>query len=136
MEGGSIGYGDGSYSNILSAHKWRTTGVHLTLKGFKAGDPLSPYLFLLCVEGLYSLIRKAVETKHLHGILSCKNGVCISHLLFVDDSLIFCQATKEEGQHLLNILERNEAVSGQAINRHKTSIFFSRNTRDLVKTEI
>ena len=63
-------------------------------RGLKQGDPLSPYLFLLCVEGLFSLIRKVMETKHLHGILSCKNGVCISHLLFANNSLIFCQATK------------------------------------------
>ena len=102
-------------------------------RGLKQRDPLSPYLFLLCAEGLSSLIRKVVETKHLHGILSCKNGVCISHLLLADDSFIFCQATMEEGQHLLNILGRYEAASKQAINRHKTSIFFSKNTRDSVK---
>ena len=48
-------------------------------RGLKQGDPLSPYLFLVCAEGLSSLIRKVVETKHLHGILSCKNGICISH---------------------------------------------------------
>ena len=41
----------------------------------------------------------------------------------------------EEGQHLLNILGRYEVSLGQAINRHKTSIFFSRNTRDLVKAK-
>ena len=105
-------------------------------RGLKQGDLLSPYLFLLCAEGLSSLIRKVVETKHLHGILSCKNGVCISHLLFADNSFIFCQATMEEGQHLLNILGRYEAASRQAINRHKTSIFFSRNTRDSVKAGI
>ena len=105
-------------------------------RGLKQGDPLSPYLFLVCAKGLSSLIRKVVETKHLHGILSCKNGVCISHLLFADNNFIFCQATMEEGQHLLNILGRYKAASRQAINRHKTSIFFSRNTRDSVKAGI
>ena len=105
-------------------------------RGLKQGEPLFLYLFLLCVEGLSSLIRKVVEKKHLYGILSCKNGVCISHLLFAYDSLIFCQAIMEEGQHLLNILGRYEAASRQAIYRHKTSIFFSRNTRDSFKAEI
>ena len=41
----------------------------------------------------------------------------------------------EEGQHLLNIHGRYKVASGQAINRHKTSIF-SRNTRDSIKAEI
>ena len=93
--------------------------------GIKQGDPLSPYLFLLCVEGLSSLIRKAVERQQVCGILSCTDRVCISHLLFVDDSFIFYQATLEESQHLLEILRRYEAASGQAINRQNTSIFFS-----------
>ena len=100
------------------------------------GGPLSPYLFLLCVEDLSSLIRKVVERQTLHGILSCANGVCISHLLFANDSFIFCQAMVNEGQQLLEILERYEAASGQAINRQKTFIFFSQNTSQSVREDI
>lgn len=69
--------------------------VHLS-RGIKQGDPFSPYLFLLCAEGLLALLRKAEEDWVLHDILSSQNGVCISHLLFGDDSLIFCRATIEE----------------------------------------
>ena len=65
-------------------------------QGIKQGDPLSSYLFLLCVKGLSALLRKAMESQYLHGILSCPNGVCISHLLSADDSFIFCQATVDE----------------------------------------
>ena len=65
-------------------------------RGIKQGDPLSLYLFLLCAEGLSALLKKAMESQYLHGIFSCPNGVCISYLLFVDDSFIFCQATVEE----------------------------------------
>ena len=105
-------------------------------QGIKQEDPLSPYLFLLCAEGLSSLIRHAVASQSLHGILSCTNEVCISHLLFANDSFIFCQAIVEECQHLLQLLRRYEEASGQAINRQKMTVFFSRNTRLEVKMAI
>ena len=57
-------------------------------------------------------------------------------MLFTDDSFIFCQATMEEGWHLLEILERYEVTSVQAIKRWKTSIFFSRNRRQSVREDI
>lgn len=99
---------------------------HITpSRGIKQGDPLCPYLFMLCAEGLSSLIPHAVAFQNLHGILSCTNGVCISHLLFAYDSFIFCQATKGECQHLLELLSQYEQASGQAINRQKTTLFFS-----------
>ena len=81
------------------------------------------------MEGLSALLRKAMESQYLHGILSCPNGVCISHLLFGDDSFIFCQTTVDECHHLLHLLGCYESTLGQAINKQKTSIFFSRHPR-------
>lgn len=104
--------------------------------GIKQGDPLSPYLFLLYVEGLSSRLRKSTDTRELHGITSCWGGVQISHLFFADDSLLFYEVTPSECHRLLDILAKYEATSGQAINRQKTSLFFSRNTRREVKEKI
>ena len=103
-----------SYSMLINGEPKRFV---IPSRGIRQGVPLSPYLFLLCTEGLSSLIRKVVESQSLHGILSCTNRVCISHLLFADDSFIFCQATMEECHHLMNLLECYESASGQAINR-------------------
>ena len=122
-----------TYSVLINGE---SNGYMNPSRGIKQGDPLSPYLFLLFAEGLSSLIKKAMERKQLCGILSCTNGVCISHLLFANDSFIFYQAMVEESQHLLDILGRYEATSSQAINRQKTSIFFSHNTRQTIKMDI
>ena len=60
-------------------------------KGLRQGDPLSPYLFLLCAEGFTSLLSKTEYEARLHGVQICRKTPSISNLLFADDSLIFCQ---------------------------------------------
>ena len=49
------------------------------------GDPLSPYLFIICAEGLSALIWKAEVAGSLHGVKVCKGAPNVSHLLFADD---------------------------------------------------
>lgn len=64
----------------------------------------------------------------LEGFAACQRVPKISHIFFVDDSLIFCQATKEEYSNLQGVLETYEQTSGQQLNRERTSLFFYSNT--------
>ncbi|KAK9985868.1 hypothetical protein SO802_030819 [Lithocarpus litseifolius] len=105
-------------------------------RGLRQGDPLSPYLFLLCAEGLSALIKVAVDKGVMSGLAMCRNGPKISHLFFADDSLIFCKASFEECNALQQVLEVYEKASGQQLNRAKTSLFFNGNTPRGVKEEI
>ena len=66
----------------------------MVARGLRQGNPLSPYLFLICAECLFASIRESVEQGALKGIAAYAQGPAISHLFFVDDSLIFCLSNK------------------------------------------
>ncbi|RVW74111.1 putative mitochondrial protein [Vitis vinifera] len=94
-------------------------------KGLRQGDPLSPYLFVMGMEVLSNLIRRAVEGGFLLGCRIQGGGrqpVHISHLLFADDTIVFCEARKEHLTHLSWILFWFEAASGLRINLDKSEI--------------
>ena len=62
-------------------------------RGICQGDPLSPYLFLLCVEGFTTLLEKANMERRISGVSICRSAPKITNLLLADDSLLFCQAS-------------------------------------------
>ena len=94
-------------------------------RGIRQGDPLSPYLFLLCAEGFSALIHKATRDKQISGISIGRGCPTLTHLFFADDSLLFCKTSVQECQKLVDILNCYEEASGQKINTDKSSIFFS-----------
>lgn len=93
-------------------------------RGLRQGDPLSPYLFLFVAEGLSNLISRANIEGKLSG-LRVSNSPSISHLLFADDSLIFCKADERELVVLKELLNLDENASGEYINFSKSAILFS-----------
>ena len=109
--------------------------IHPT-RGIRQGNPLSPFLFLLRTEGLHGLIQLATSAGDIKGFSLCKRGPALTHLLFADDSLLFCRATRDECRKIMGILETYEGASGQKVNKSKTAIFFSKSIGEATKQEI
>lgn len=73
-------------------------------RGLRQGDPLSPYLFVLCMEVLGQSISKAVSSSAWKPVLLSKKGLSVSHIFFADDLLLFGEASFSQAglmEHLL-----------------------------------
>ena len=101
------------------------SGFFRSSRGLRQGDPLSPYLFVIGMEALSCLLKRAVEGNFIAG---CRFGgrdggeIVISHLLYADDTIIFCDANVEQLMYLRWTLMWFEAFSGLKINLHKSEI--------------
>ena len=101
------------------------TGFFQSSRGLRQGDPLSPYLFVIVMKAFSCLMKRAIGggfftpymVRRIRG-----EGVQISHLLFVDDTLIFCEAKEDQLTHLCWLLMWFEALSGLKANLEKSEL--------------
>jgi hypothetical protein len=101
------------------------SGFFSSDRGLRQGDPLSPLLFVIVMEAL-SRMMAVTESRGLvdgFSVGSRNNaGMVVSHLLFADDTLIFCGANEEHIRNLRCLFLCFESVSGLKINLSKSEI--------------
>ena len=67
-------------------------------RGLREGDPLSRMLFLVMMEVFNKMMKRVERASLLRGFRADGRrggGVCVSHLLFVNDTIMFCDADEE-----------------------------------------
>jgi hypothetical protein len=68
-----------TYSIIINGEP---TGLIKPTRGIRQGDPLSPYLLILCVEVLNYHFQMAAQNGTLKGVPTSPNGAKLNHLFF------------------------------------------------------
>lgn len=93
-------------------------GFFNSQRGLKQGDPLSPYLFIIAFDYLSKMLDDS-QKRNSTVCFKDKNKINISHLMFVDDVLLFCNARKTSTQTTIEILKLFEKTSGMSFNKSK-----------------
>lgn len=105
-------------------------------RGLRQGDPLSPYLFVLCTEILARMLQRAEEEGKITCLKVARSAPSVSHLLFADDSLFYYKQEAQELDFLNGLLKEYSLASGQRINYQKSSIYFGKQIPLTRKEEI
>ena len=99
----------------------------LPTRGIRQGDPLSPYLFILCMEILGAFITEKCEAKLWDPISTSRGDATFSHLFIVDDLVLFAKADVKNYRVARDVLDTFCELSGQKVNAEKSHVFFSPN---------
>ncbi|XP_021985349.1 uncharacterized protein LOC110881378 [Helianthus annuus] len=92
-------------------------------RGLRPGDPLSPFLFILAMDGLTRIMRRACELGVFHGIRVGGTGPLISHFMYADD-VVFCgEWSIANAINLRRLLRGFFLISWLKISSKKSSVF-------------
>ncbi|MCH81570.1 hypothetical protein A2U01_0002360, partial [Trifolium medium] len=114
----------------------KPTKSFLPERGLRQGDPLSPYLFIICADVFSALITKAQQDKLIQGVKIAPRAPEITHLFFADDSLMFCRANEEEIRQMHLLITTYQQASGQLVNYTKSELIFSKKVTQNIKLAI
>jgi hypothetical protein len=113
------------YGEIFYSCEWNPVGFFYSSRDLRQGDPLSPFLFVVVMKALSRMLIATLDQGNLTGFsVGSRESetLVVNHLLFPDDTLIFCGAQEEQIRHLRCIFLCFEATSGLRINLGKSEV--------------
>lgn len=96
--------------------------------GLRQGDPLSPYIFILCMEVFSKKMSLLQYKRKLTGLRVAKRASSISHLFFADYALFYFKARVASCKTMRKCIDSFCDFAREMINFDKSTIIFSPNT--------
>ncbi|CAA7017493.1 unnamed protein product [Microthlaspi erraticum] len=111
-------------TNFTIGYNGMVQGYFKGKRGLRQGDPLSPYLFVIAMNCLSTMLNKAAEEQKFNYHDKC-HASKLTHLCFADDLLIFVEGSLDSIQNVLQVLQEFHLRSGLAVSVQKSSFFTS-----------
>lgn len=110
-----------SFSTALNGNMYgHFVGRHV----LRQGDPLSPFLFALCLEAL-SRSLKCISRSTAFGFHPKCRNLLITHLAYADDLLLFSRGDVQSFSLIMNCLNRFGDMAGLRINLNKSNVYLA-----------
>eukprot|EP00253_Pinus_taeda_P034631 PITA_34631 len=93
-------------------------------RGLRQGDPLSPFLFILMMEGLGNAIKSTKAEGKIQGLKLTLNGGALTHQQFVDDTMLQGTPMVKGALVFKQILNDFAMAVGIEVSLNKSNIFF------------
>ncbi|XP_057427344.1 uncharacterized protein LOC130720679 [Lotus japonicus] len=113
-----------STSSIAIAWRGEYLDSFKPSRGIRQGDPISPYLFVLCMERLGHLIQDACGNDTWKPYVVGRSGPKLSHLMFADDVILLAEASMDQAKLLQQTLTKFCNSSGQRLSLPKSRVLF------------
>lgn len=91
--------------SYIFLHNGKFFGNVIPQRGVRQGDLISPYLYIMCAEGLSGILRRYEEDGLIQDCKIARGAPSVSHLLFADDSYFFFRASQVEANIMKDILQ-------------------------------
>ena len=98
------------------------TGFFNSKRGIRQGDPISPLLFVLCMEYFSRIMTFIGKLPGFQFHPRCKS-MALNHLTFADDVILFCKGDFQSVQLMLQGILLFAAISGLRANPHKSDFY-------------
>ncbi|GKA05456.1 putative RNA-directed DNA polymerase, eukaryota, reverse transcriptase zinc-binding domain protein [Tanacetum coccineum] len=92
-------------------------------RGLRQGDPLSPFLFIIIMEGLHVAISDSTRQGLIRGIKVGSSNITLNHLFFANDVVITTEWSQHDMDNIIRILHVFYLASGLKINIHKSNVY-------------